>query len=458
MNLQNKFQCQYRLLLDYIAKDNETRQSVVTSPITIHFNVKKELFKSINSGRIEIYNLDLETQTYIYQDKLLLEQGTDKKVELMAGYGNTLTTCLQGRIQECYSERVGTDMVTTIDVIDTDILNQHASVTFEAGTTRQEAINYLYSQMPNLKVGETGQFGGIFNTPTTFSGNAFYVINQVTGGHTFIDNGVINSLNDNEVLSNYGVYLIQSDTGLLGTPKRREAVLEVEMLFEPTIRMGQLVEIKSETQSQFNGQFKVVGIEHDCVISGSTGGKRTTKLQLLYIEFLTNSNVNVTGNPQGSSPSYIINNKATPLNSKITSSVENAYKYIKNNSGAVPPGKAGNIITWADMVGHGNSPNERYTEITKGDLANCAAIAQRVENFIYSYFRGKSFKVSSGWRSKENNARENGASRSQHLVGRAIDLVVNGVSANKVYATAANSNMFNYVGSYSGHTHVDVRS
>lgn len=457
MNPQNKFQCHYKLILQWPEGD-KVGQAVVSDPITINFNIKKALFQSINTATITIYNLDAGVRESIYQDRLLLNTIQEKSVTLLAGYGDSLTTCLFGHIQQCYSERVGTDMVTTIDVIDPDILTQYTSVTFEAGTTYKEAINYLTSQFPNLKQGEVGNFNGEFKTPTVFDSNSFTALNDLTGAHTFIDNGILNVLNDNECLSNYDVYLIQSDTGLLGTPKRYDAVLEIEMLFEPSIRLGQLVEIVSETQNRFNGQYKVVGLEHNCVISGATAGTRTTKIQVLYVRYLTNSNVNLTGNPQGSSPSFIINNNARPISSKISGDISAVYEEIKKTNGGIPNGNAAGSITWKDLIGHNNKPSERMAEITKEKLANCKAVAERLIEFRDKFFAGKKISVNSGWRSTANNAREGGVNNSQHLYGRAIDFTISGVEPRKVFAAAQGSNMFKGVGKYAQFTHVDVRS
>lgn len=457
MNLQNKFQCHYKLILQWPEDNDQIGQAIISDPLTINFNIKKALFQSVNTATITLYNINPGTRESIYQDRIMLNTVYNKSVTLLAGYGDKLTRCLFGHIQQCYSERVGTDMVTTIEVIDPDILMQNTSVTFEAGTTYQEAINYLTSQFPNLKQGEVGNFQGTFKTPTVFDGNSFAAINELTGGHTYIDNGVLNTLNDNECLSNFDAYLIQSETGLLGTPKRYDAVLEVEMLFEPDIRLGQMVEIVSQTQSRFNGQFKVVGLEHSCTISGATGGSRTTRLQLLYIKYLTNSNVNLTGTPSGSNPSFVINNNAKPININISGDISSIYEEIKKNNGAVPNKTAVGSITWKDLIGHGNTNSERMAEITKEKLANIQATAQRVTDFVQTYYPGKKITITSGWRSTANNARENGVDNSQHLYGRAIDFKIANVNANSVFLTAKNSNLFKGVGKYATFTHVDVR-
>ena len=431
MNLQNKFQCHYRLILQWPENNNQIGQAIVSEPITINFHIKKSLFQQTNTASITIYNLDAGTRESIYQDRLLLNTIHEKSVTLLAGYGDSLTTCLFGHIQQCYSERVGTDMVTTIDVIDPDILTQYTSVTFEAGTTYKEAIDYLTSQFPNLKQGEVGNFQGEFKTPTIFDGNSFSTLNELTAGHSFVDNGVLNTLNDNEMLSNYDVYLIQSDTGLLGTPKRYEAVLEIEMLFEPSIRLGQMVEIRSETQGRFNGQYKVVGLEHNCVISGATAGTRTTKLQVLYTDYLTNSNVNLTNTPEGSGPSVVVDNKTKPINSKVGSDINSVYKEILKNNGIAPTTKITQRISWYELI-NGNSKNTPANiknQITKNILANCQEIAVRLTDFCNRHFPGKKIIVTSGYRTSQNNAKTEGSAKgSYHKVGKAIDFHLQGVS------------------------------
>ncbi len=60
-----------------------------------------------------------------------------------------------------------------------------------------------------------GALEGQFLTPTSFDGNAFNEINKLTGGHTFVDNGVLNTVMDNEVID-VPVPVITDENGLFG--------------------------------------------------------------------------------------------------------------------------------------------------------------------------------------------------------------------------------------------------
>ena len=430
-----KFQCHYRLLINWYDDKGNPQQAIVRDPITIDFNVTKST-QSENSTNITIYNLDASTREAIYQDKILLDTNPYIKwVTLEAGYGEAITVVSMGYIQECHSYRQGVDFVTVMNVTDPDILTEYCGVTFEAGTTFKEAYEYLVSRLPSLKIGETGALEGIFEVPTVFNGNTFMLINKLTGGHTFVDNRQVHTLNDNETLSDYGCYLIAADTGLLGTPKRYDHILEISMLFEPTIKIGQMIDLRSSTWADFNGQYKVLGLNHSCLISGAVEGTRTTTLQLQYIEDLPNSNVNITNNPEGSPASTVKNNQIQPINLKIGSDIESIYKYIRDHNGQLPRGaKITPRISWKEMIypgGTDNQPQHVKQHITKQILANCKDIAVKLTDFIDTHFANCKIVINSGYRTPENkyNRRKEGKLQSSnHLIGGAIDFKLNGVS------------------------------
>lgn len=456
--LQHKFQCHYKLTVGWPDGD-AFKIAEIIDPISIHFNVSKSLYQTDSAvSTITLYNIDPSIRECIYQDRLLFDWSKSKTFTLEAGYGDTLTLVSAGRIQQCHSELRGTDMVTVIEVMDPDILNQYTSVTFEAGTTFKEAYKYLVSQFPNLQPGECGTLEGTFKSPTIFEGNSFFIINQLTGKHTFIDNGKINTLQDNETLQESGAYLVTSETGLLGTPKRYDAILEVSMLFEPKLKLGQLVEIQSDTQSRFNGQYRINGITHDCTISSAECGTRTTTIQLIYLDWIADSNSNITGSTQKVGAATVINNNVQPLNTIILANARATYEFVQKNNGRIPnTWIIQGVISWKDMLKHNNKADEIKTDLTLEKTANCEAVANRLYSFVNKYFPGKKITINSGFRTVANNRREGGVANSQHLYGRAIDFKLSGVTAKNLANVAKSSKMFSWVGEYSTWVHVDIR-
>ena len=53
------------------------------------------------------------------------------------------------------------------------------------------------------------------------------------------------------------VRLISKDTGMIGTPVLDDKGIKVRMLFDPTIRLGQQIEIRSEVNKAANGQYVI---------------------------------------------------------------------------------------------------------------------------------------------------------------------------------------------------------
>jgi|SRR5699024_157182 len=69
---------------------------------------------------------------------------------------------------------------------------------------------------------------------------------------------------------------------------------------------------------------------------------------------------------------------------------------------------------------------------------------------------GKAIIITSGYRTVAHNKRVGGAANSQHLYGKAADIVVKGVKPSVVYQIA--DKLFNGVGKYETFTHVDTRA
>ncbi len=65
--------------------------------------------------------------------------------------------------------------------------------------------------------------------------------------------------------------------------------------------------------------------------------------------------------------------------------------------------------------------------------------------------------INSGYRTKKHNKNVGGASNSQHIYGKAADIVVRGVSAGTVYNKATSVFYNGGVGKYPTFTHVDTR-
>lgn len=262
---------------------SNTATIIVSYPITCKFTVVRDVMSESTRATIQLYNLALKTRNEIFQDAFTFDYTKWKYVHLSAGYGDSENAPLifKGRILQAYSHRAGgsPDIITEIQAQVLDIFDCQTSHTFAAGTSYMDIHNTIVADMPSVSIGNVGGLQGTIKTDLTVDGNAFEELNKLTNGHTFIDNGVLNTIMDNEVID-VPVPVITESTGLLETPMRRDANLEVKMLFEPTLIIGQLLEIQSSVSPNFNGQYKVLGFTHDCLMSGSQAGQRITTVNL----------------------------------------------------------------------------------------------------------------------------------------------------------------------------------
>lgn len=271
-----KFNRNYRLSVQ--ANDSD-ELIVIEPPFTIEFNVNRSIQSSVNTLNISITNLGESTRNRIFQDRFNL--GVYRQVVLEIGY-DELSTVYRGSIFEASSTRQGSEITTTIVSRDGgfDIASTKSTNTFSRGTSVNGLLRSMINEFPNLDAGTISDTGEMFTRPVAVEGNTFEIIKKYSNDRVFVDLERVNILQDNEVMEGQ-VPLITSETGLIGTPVRRDAYLEAQMIMEPRITVGQVVEIRSDIVTAYNGQYKVMGVKHSGTISEAIGGQCTTTLELL---------------------------------------------------------------------------------------------------------------------------------------------------------------------------------
>ncbi len=264
----------------------------INYPLQLDFDVSRSIGGSLkNEANFKLYNLAETTMAGLVKDRfnipILGSTPGFRFISLEAGYQKNLYPIFQGNLMEGFSYRSGVNMVTNLSSVcgAYGIFNSFINKTYGENTLKQDVLNDLIEQLIKdgaMEKGAISPIDGEFTTGYTAMGNAFDILTEQFG-YVFVDLNKINLLKANDVINKLlggKVFLIDSDTGLLGTPLRRETFLEVRMMFEPQIQLGQLVEIKSETDTRFNGQYKVYGVNHNGTIGGAVDKETVTTLQL----------------------------------------------------------------------------------------------------------------------------------------------------------------------------------
>lgn len=407
-------QCSWEMTVSY--KDETI---VVGYPLTVNFNVRRDTFAGSNNATFDIYNLSPSNRSseFFFQDRF----NTDKKklVTFKAGYNGSLTTLFKGYILQSYSKRQGVDVITSMQCLDMGSVVDYVCTTFEKGTKLKDAVEFIINSTSDLTLGNIGYLEGEFQTPTMIEGTPIECLNTLTGGHAYIDNGLVNILQNNEAIESY-VTELRADSGLISTPERRDAQVEVTSIFNPNFVVGQWLNIKSDVASDFTGTYKICGISHQGMISGATAGQRTTTLNLMSGAFLPASNYNVTGKV-GNEAQSVKGQEVKPLVGNISNNAVEVCNYVKAHGGRIPNTRIIGSIKWSDMLGHQNQPADRQAQITPAICQNCITIATKLNNFLYSVVGSTNIQITSGWRTTQNNTNAGGQPNSAHLKGLAID-------------------------------------
>lgn len=264
--MTTKFGRTYRLTID---PGDGSDLIIITLPFTVNFTVQRNTMASLNNFVIDIYNLSENTRRRIFQDRFVARRRT---VTFEAGY-ETLTTLFKGYIFEANSRREGPNVITMIEARDGsyDVTTKMTFQTIGAGQTVKDILKYLIGQYDDLELGAVGDFPEVLQRPVTLNGNTYELLKTYSNRNVFVDLGRVYVLKPNEVVPGE-LPVLSPATGLLESPRRDDAFLTVPTLFEPRVGMGQPIELASTISPIYNGQYKVLGVLHQGVISQAVNG------------------------------------------------------------------------------------------------------------------------------------------------------------------------------------------
>ncbi len=252
----------------------------INPPLSVSFNVQRNTLSSANKTKVTIYNLGEEIRDIISKDRYNTTEYWQMIIK--GGYNGKLSTVFQGNIQEAYSSKEGTEWVTVIDAYDGmyAIQNSYTSTTLSGTTDPKTAIQTIATFLPGIAV---GAIGASSLKPTgraaVYEGPTLEMLTEASGILPFIDNETLHLLQKEEVIAGFFTQLTSDN--LLETPKRKEAQLTVRTIFSPQMKVGGLCSLKSK-EKRFDGQYKIQGFTHEVGISGASGGRATTTLQLYF--------------------------------------------------------------------------------------------------------------------------------------------------------------------------------
>lgn len=274
MSVSDKFGRNYKLM----AQGTDKKVVVLQLPFTIEFDISRHTLASNNVAQVRIYNLSLINRNLLAYNAYNVND--IRTIQLYAGYGDNLGLIFNGNISQAWSVREGVNYITQIECYDGGdaSVNADLNVSYPNGTPLKAIlIDIITNRLPGVTFGGVGDFPYIFQKGPTFSGNAIEILNHLTGGAFFIDQGKGYVLKNNEYIQSLApIVTVTPFTGLLNTPVLEQTVVRFEMLFEPNLNAGNLIVLVSQTNPALDGLYKVTAVKHRGTISPVVCGSLTT--------------------------------------------------------------------------------------------------------------------------------------------------------------------------------------
>lgn len=284
----------------------------INFPTTLELSITHNIFASSNVADFSLYGLSASNRSEIAFNQFLKPQAFP--VILRAGYlsqapggllgsPSALPVIFDGYANVAFTEKQGPELITRINALDNgDITTGQPAGFFGPTNSYSAKVGTSFSEMfqnvvKRLSGNVTPGFVQVTPTPPPvtgkpriFTGNVWdnlqKLAREASGAHVFIENNICNMLGQNDVLStanNLGI--LSSSSGLLGIPKYTDANIMCSCIFEPSLRIGALLELQSQYNPQISNVIcKIVGYTHHGVISGVESGELYSDIVLMSLK------------------------------------------------------------------------------------------------------------------------------------------------------------------------------
>jgi len=224
----------------------------------VSFSIEKSNAETANTAKVQIWNLS--------NANLSILEGKDCIVELKAGYGNSMALILAGNITFAVTTQDGADRMTELEVVDGRVAlrDTNVSISFNGAVDCKEVYQRFANQMGiSVRFAKDLSFVRLPNG-FSFVGKAAAGLKKLANccGHSWsIQNQVLQITWPGRAISTQG-YLLNSDTGLISSPKRitistggdnNDSITgwEIQYLLNGAIGVNDIVKIESRTANGY---------------------------------------------------------------------------------------------------------------------------------------------------------------------------------------------------------------
>jgi len=245
---------------DYILKVTKgTQEITIVPPFRLQFSCAKSISgDGLNKLQCQISGLKESTRQVFHKDN---DKQALVKIDLSVGYEGRIKRLFVGDLHRGSSVLTSNAYATRFEAMDggKDYLDSYTSATV---TGKENALNRVLLDMPNTTKGKVTFLGGLIR-PKVLMGASSKLIEDLTGDDEsfYIDNGKINVLKPDEVVSSY-TPVISAETGLINTPEKEEEKVTFETMMNPFVVIGGLLQLQSVVDTRLDGIYKVTDINY----------------------------------------------------------------------------------------------------------------------------------------------------------------------------------------------------
>jgi len=297
MALNKKFNLRYKLLYQYDIND-DTKFIEIQYPITIEFLVQRGT--GTNSATFTIYNLSPKNVDIMRFNPIInaIDSGGIKwhKIILELGYGAQKRIQFIGNVQEAWTIKSGSDIKTMIQATTTcfylnngyitEVINEGSSYLYLAQKLTSHKDFNFSKQWKN--VDEDFLSSNLILRPKTIVGRPLQLLQNIFRDDFSFDlqqisirKNLASITSKNYSFNKQNVFIINDDTGLLGTPKYNGAMVEIEVVLEPLVDLFDVVYLESQYAQKFNGLYKILRIIQDGMITYTGTSNSSTSRSML---------------------------------------------------------------------------------------------------------------------------------------------------------------------------------
>ncbi len=240
------------------------KESIIIDNLRVSFDIEKNSNSEPNNGSIFVYNLNEKNRNRI-------SSGEFNKAILAVGYEQP-RVIYGGDVLSVVQHREDLDFITELILGDgqKDIEGAMISVTVKSGSTDADIIKECLKTMPNTET-EVIELPNKRALPRSkvMNANTRDILTGVAKNQNAdwsIQDGALIILPKDKVLSDNEGFVLNQNTGMIGSPQRTNDGMEVRCLLNASMQIGGLVRVESIIK-EYNGDYKITKLQHKGDIS-----------------------------------------------------------------------------------------------------------------------------------------------------------------------------------------------